>query len=397
MFAAAHIWCCKVTNTGKLHRFPCGTQPCRQGKPGKLDIRPGWDMGEAEYDQRVRCPSGLVRRRSGLDARPPSSQLNDRGLNRRAASERRHPGRSLSSGRRWTFLGAQSQRWTSWTRPPANPLAGGRPEIADRAPGTARSGHHRVGRGGRDRGRRRADRRPVDDQHRHRRHRRHRGAGGPARPRRLGTRAHHRRPRRGGRRGAEDPRAPRPHRRARAPGGRLPLHRPQAPLRPSSLRRGAGQVPDQPRERRLQGKKDTQFSTIIEQAIRYGKTVRIGANWGSPRRGAPHPPHGRERQVAPAHRRTGSDARGHGAVGPHLGRARRGTRPAEGPDHPVRQGPRRCRISSRSTARGGAPLRFLRSISASRKPAWARRAWWRPPPPSACSSKRASATRSATR
>ena len=28
-------------------------------------------------------------------------------------------------------------------------------------------------------------------------------------------------------------------------------------------------------------KKDTQFSTIIEQAIRDGKTVRIGANWGS--------------------------------------------------------------------------------------------------------------------
>ena len=28
-------------------------------------------------------------------------------------------------------------------------------------------------------------------------------------------------------------------------------------------------------------KKDRQFSTIIEQAIRYGKTVRIGANWGS--------------------------------------------------------------------------------------------------------------------
>ncbi|CAA2138296.1 flavodoxin-dependent (E)-4-hydroxy-3-methylbut-2-enyl-diphosphate synthase [Methylobacterium sp. WL19] len=28
-------------------------------------------------------------------------------------------------------------------------------------------------------------------------------------------------------------------------------------------------------------KKDTQFSTIVEQAIRYGKTIRIGANWGS--------------------------------------------------------------------------------------------------------------------
>ncbi len=28
-------------------------------------------------------------------------------------------------------------------------------------------------------------------------------------------------------------------------------------------------------------KKDTQFSTIVEQAVRYGKTIRIGANWGS--------------------------------------------------------------------------------------------------------------------
>ncbi|WP_163455096.1 flavodoxin-dependent (E)-4-hydroxy-3-methylbut-2-enyl-diphosphate synthase, partial [Escherichia coli] len=28
-------------------------------------------------------------------------------------------------------------------------------------------------------------------------------------------------------------------------------------------------------------KKDTQFSTIVEQAIRYGKAIRIGANWGS--------------------------------------------------------------------------------------------------------------------
>jgi (E)-4-hydroxy-3-methylbut-2-enyl-diphosphate synthase len=28
-------------------------------------------------------------------------------------------------------------------------------------------------------------------------------------------------------------------------------------------------------------KKDTQFATIVEQAIRYGKPVRIGANWGS--------------------------------------------------------------------------------------------------------------------
>src|ERR1019366_9149618 len=28
-------------------------------------------------------------------------------------------------------------------------------------------------------------------------------------------------------------------------------------------------------------KKDRQFSAIVEQAIRHGKAVRIGANWGS--------------------------------------------------------------------------------------------------------------------
>src|SRR6201747_482284 len=31
----------------------------------------------------------------------------------------------------------------------------------------------------------------------------------------------------------------------------------------------------------FKNKRDTQFADIIEMAIRYGKTVRIGANWGS--------------------------------------------------------------------------------------------------------------------
>src|ERR1700710_724019 len=31
----------------------------------------------------------------------------------------------------------------------------------------------------------------------------------------------------------------------------------------------------------FKNKSDTQFSSIIEMAIKYGKTVRIGANWGS--------------------------------------------------------------------------------------------------------------------
>src|SRR5260370_25320741 len=31
----------------------------------------------------------------------------------------------------------------------------------------------------------------------------------------------------------------------------------------------------------FKNKKDTQFSAIVEMAIRHGKCVRIGANWGS--------------------------------------------------------------------------------------------------------------------
>src|SRR5450755_2421204 len=31
----------------------------------------------------------------------------------------------------------------------------------------------------------------------------------------------------------------------------------------------------------FKNKRDVQFSTIVEKAIQYGKTVRIGANWGS--------------------------------------------------------------------------------------------------------------------
>ncbi len=73
-------------------------------------------------------------------------------------------------------------------------------------------------------------------------------------------------------------------------------------------------------------KKDTQFSTIIEQAIRYGKTVRIGANWGSldgellthlmdENAKAPRPIDAPRRH-----------ARGDGPLRAGLGQARRGTR-----------------------------------------------------------------------
>jgi (E)-4-hydroxy-3-methylbut-2-enyl-diphosphate synthase len=45
--------------------------------------------------------------------------------------------------------------------------------------------------------------------------------------------------------------------------------------------RGARQIPHQSRQCRLQGQEGPQFSAIVEMAIRYGKPVRIGANWGS--------------------------------------------------------------------------------------------------------------------
>ena len=47
-------------------------------------------------------------------------------------------------------------------------------------------------------------------------------------------------------------------------------------------------------------KKDRQFSAIVEMAIRHGKPVRIGANWGSLDQELAHPPDGREQPPARA-------------------------------------------------------------------------------------------------
>ena len=48
------------------------------------------------------------------------------------------------------------------------------------------------------------------------------------------------------------------------------------------LRRGARQIPHQSRQCRLQGQARSASSPqIVEMAIKYGKPVRIGVNWGS--------------------------------------------------------------------------------------------------------------------
>ena len=70
-------------------------------------------------------------------------------------------------------------------------------------------------------------------------------------------------------------------------------------------------------------KRDRQFSAIVEFAIKYGKPVRIGANWGSLDQELLTETDGREFQVGGAARRARGHARGHGAVGAAVGSSAR--------------------------------------------------------------------------
>ena len=96
-------------------------------------------------------------------------------------------------------------------------------------------------------------------------------------------------------------------------------------------------------------KKDRQFGAIVETAIRHGKAVRIGANWGSLDQALLTASDGPERRRRAPARGPRRHARGDGPVGAPLGRPRGGDRPSAGPHHPLRQGLGACRISSPST------------------------------------------------
>ena len=73
-------------------------------------------------------------------------------------------------------------------------------------------------------------------------------------------------------------------------------------------------------------KKDRQFGAIVEMAIRHGKAVRIGANWGSlDQELLTHLMDENARSPTPAGGPR-DHPRGDGPVGPALGRARRGDR-----------------------------------------------------------------------
>ena len=206
-----------------------------------------------------------------------------------------------------------------------------------RGPGAA-SQHH-PGQGRRRRRRRRcADRRAVDDQHRHRRYRRHHRPGRSACARRLRNGPHHRGPRGGRCRRPAHPRRPAQARHHHAADRRLPLYRPQAARGLSGLRRGARQISHQSRQCRLQGQARhpvRRHHRDREQEQQAGPHRR---QLGFARSGTADQADGRERRVRQSARCARGDARGHGAVGAALGRARRRARHAQEPHHPVGQG-----------------------------------------------------------
>ena len=62
---------------------------------------------------------------------------------------------------------------------------------------------------------------------------------------------------------------------------RLSLQRPSAVDRLPRVREALAKYRINPGNVGFGKKRDTQFSTMIEAAIEYGKPVRIGVNWGS--------------------------------------------------------------------------------------------------------------------
>ena len=93
----------------------------------------------------------------------------------------------------------------------------------------------------------------------------------------------------------------------------------------------------------FKNKRDLQFGQIVEIAIRNGKAVRIGANWGSlDQELLTHLMDENAASAAPARHARG-DARGDGPLGAALGRARRGDRLSRARRSSFRPRFRRCR------------------------------------------------------
>ena len=138
-------------------------------------------------------------------------------------------------------------------------------------------------------------------------------------------------------------------------------------------------------------KRDRQFQTMIEVALKYDRPVRIGVNWGSLDQDLLASTHGRKRGSARAQGCRRGHARGPGRVWPAQCGASRRDRARAGQDRDLGQGlagagpDRRLRRTRPRAA-------TMRSISGSPRRAWAPRASWPPPPRSRYCSSGASAT-----
>ena len=140
--------------------------------------------------------------------------------------------------------------------------------------------------------------------------------------------------------------------RRRAARRRLPLYRPQAARRAPGLRRGARQVPHQPRQCRLQG----QAGPPVRRDHRDRDQARqAGADrreLGLARPGSAHPPDGRERALPQPNGGPRGDARGDGAIGALLRPSAPRSSACPEPHHPLRQGVGGAGPDRRSTDAG---------------------------------------------
>ena len=119
---------------------------------------------------------------------------------------------------------------------------------------------------------------------------------------------------------------------------RLPLYRPQAADRSSRLRRGARQIPHQPRQRRLQeqARRSVLDHRRTRDPSRQGRPHR--RELGLARSGTADFADGRERQQRGAAGGARGDARSDDALRAAFGGARGGDRPPAGSHHPLGEG-----------------------------------------------------------
>ena len=220
-----------------------------------------------------------------------------------------------------------------------------------------REGRPRPGR------RRRAGRRPVDDDDRHGRRARDGRAVHRAGRSRIGDGARHRQPARGGGRGAGDQAADARRRLHGAAHRRLPLQRPSAADEVPRLRRGARQVPHQSRQRRH---RPAPRRAVLDDLQGGGRSRQAGSHRRQRRLAQPG---ARRREDAGEHRpRSRQDVRRdhqrvHGPLGGRIDGARDRERPAQGSDHHLVQDLAAAR-SDRGLPRAGARRPISRCTSA---------------------------------